>query len=667
MNVNFLIYGVFVYFAALLVSGVLALSAVHLKKAQSIFVAANTLGFMLGLGYFANFAGQTIVIVSWTQLFNFSPSLNLLSAIFFTIISGVSALVGIYSVRYLELYKDTYNPTSTQFLIALFVLGMQGVLFTNNAFTFLFFWEVMSISSFFLVFADKTDESIKAAFLYFIMTHLGASAILGGFLILSHGNLLFDFSNITSATQALPPTMVALSFVLFLFGFGSKAGLVPFHVWLPEAHPQAPSNVSALMSGLMLKVAVFGFIKVAFSFTNLPTWAGLVVVCLGLLSAMLGVLHAATERDMKRAFAFSSIENMGIIFTILGLAIYLITSSSSPMILAFANILVVFAIFHALSHALFKTALFLSSGVVISRVHSKSLEFMGGMAKIMPIFSFAFLIAILASLPLPPFGTFYGEWGFVQNMINLLHSQMLGTDVQITILVILAIVGLVSGLAVFAMVKIFGISMLGLTRAKHLEKRAEKMDYLLIWPIMILAAGTLVLGVLAKNIIAYLNANAALFATSPVGNITVKNSNLSSVGIFLVPVFFLVVTWLAKKYLVKEKSERTYHTWDCGQPINAGMEYTATAFSAPIRFFFLQLLRRVNILKSTPVVETNPWIRKYSFSLVFTSFWRDSLYHPVAEILKYFADRIKVIQGGRIQYYLLFVLGTLIVTLIIVL
>ena len=620
----------------------------------------------MGLLYFANFAGQNIAITSWTGFFNFSPSLGLLGAIFFTVISGVSALVGIYSIRYLELYKETYLPTSTQFLTALFVLGMQGVLFTNNAFTFLFFWELMSIASFFLVFADRTEESIKAAFLYFIMTHLGASAILGGFLILGRGNLLFDFSNISVATQSLTPGMLSLSFVLFLFGFGSKAGLVPFHVWLPEAHPQAPSNVSALMSGLMLKVAVFGFIKVVFSFTGLPGWAGLLVIVLGVLSAMLGVLHAATERDMKRAFAFSSIENMGIIFTILGLAIYLLSLSSNPMIAAFANVLVVFAIFHAISHALFKTALFLSSGIVISRTHTKSLEFMGGIAKIMPVFSFAFLIAILSSLPLAPFSTFFGEWGFVQNMINLLHVAGLDTNVQIVILVVLSIVGLVSGLAVFAMVKIFGISMLGLPRAKHLEKRNEKMDYLLIMPVLALGAGTLILGIFAKNIIAYLTLNASLFAAQG-GNVVVKNSNLSSAGIFLAIVFFLAIVWIAVKYLAKGKNERVYHTWDCGQPIDASMEYTATAFSAPIRFFFLHLLRRINTLQSSPVIETNPWIRKYSFSLVFTSFWKNSLYHPVAEALNYFAERIKVIQGGRIQYYLLFVLGTLIITLIVVL
>lgn len=666
MSVNLLVYGVFVYFALLLVSGFLALNKKYLKGAQKLFVAANALGFAAGISYFASFAGQSIELIKWNGFFNFVPTLNLLSAIFFTVISGVSALVGVYSLRYLKLYKDTYNPTLTHFLSALFVLGMQGTLLANNAFGFLFFWEVMSISSFFLVFADKEEQSFKAAFLYFIMTHLGASAIMGGFLILSGGNIFFEFANLPAAIGNLPASLKVLSFILFLFGFGSKAGLVPFHVWLPEAHPQAPSNISAMMSGLMLKVAVYGFIKVAFTFSGLPAWIGIMVIALGLLSAVVGVLYAVVERDMKRAFAYSSIENMGIIFTMLGLALYVLSVSTDPAVAAFVNVMVVFAIFHALSHALFKTALFLSSGVVISRVHTKSLEFMGGIAKMMPVFSFAFLISILSSLPLPPFGTFYGEWGFIQNIINLLHSSALGTDVRIVMLFTIAIMGLVSGLAVFAMVKIFGISMLGLTRAHHLEKRDEKTDYLLTMPIMTLAALVIVLGIFAKSIVAFLVEKSFMLAYAGETSFE-KASELSSVAIFLAAVLFGALVWAMKKYFHASKAEREYQTWDCGQPINSSMEYTATAFSAPVRFFFLHLLGRDKKINSIPVVETNPWIRKYTFNLVLRSVWKENMYEPVVQILNFFAERFKVIQGGRIQYYLLFVLGTLIVTLIIVL
>lgn len=665
MTINFIAFGVFAYFLGLFFSGCFALLKNQWKKSVQLFVASNMLGFLTGVFFLSNFASKQLILASVDWFFQFSPTLNLLSAIFFTLISGISALVGVYGLRYLELYKETYDPSITQFLIVLFVFGMQGVLFGNNTFSFLFFWEVMSIASFFLVFADRKPESLKAAFLYFVMTHLGASAILGGFLILGNGSILFNFSDIQSASQNLSPFLKALTFLLFLFGFGSKAGLVPFHVWLPEAHPEAPSNVSALMSGLMLKVAVYGFIKIVFGFVGLPNWAGLIVIVLGLLSAFVGVINAVIERDMKRAFAFSSIENMGIIFTMLGISLYLLAQGDGAGMAVISGMILVFAIFHGASHAFFKTALFLSSGVAINRFHSKRLEAMGGLAKIMPIFSFAFLLAIIGSLPLPPFGTFYGEWGLVQNVVTLLHSPILGTDVAIVMVLVLSVMGLVSGLATFAMVKIFGISMLGLPRKKHVEDRDEKEDFLLSLPIMTLAFGVLFLGVFARNIIAFLNANiGALTGTFSKEGYFV-GGQLSSMIVFAFPAVLLGIIYVLYLRFAKDRSERAYQTWDCGQPIDETMEYSATAFSGPIRFFFSQLIKRSKILKSQPVVETNPWIREYEFSLAFGSVWKENLYQPIANILNFFAERVKVIQGGRIQYYLLFVLGTLIVTLII--
>lgn len=666
MTTTFITYGFYVYFVGLIFAGAFALIGGQWKKSAQLFVLMNTLGLVMSISYLLNFAPNQILITELEWFFDFSPTLTLLSGIFLAVISGVSALVGIYALKYLELYAETYNPAITQFLTVFFVLGMQGVLLANNTFAFMFFWEVMSVASFFLVLADKTQESIKAAFLYFIMTHLGASAILGGFLILGGGSLFFDFDGIAVASQGLSPFLLALSFLLFLFGFGSKAGLVPFHVWLPEAHPQAPSNISALMSGLMLKVAVYGFLKVVFSLMNLPAWAGMLVIGLGLLSGIVGVLYAVIERDMKRAFAYSSIENMGIIFTMLGVALFLLAQKASEGVGLLALSFVVFAILHAVSHALFKTALFLSSGVVISRFHTKNLEAMGGLAKIMPIFGFAFLLAILASMPIPPMGTFFGEWGFIQGLIGLFHEASLNVTVSIIVLAVLALLGLIGGLAVFAMVKIFGISMLGLPRTKHLEKREEKKDYLLILPIAILSLSVLALGAFAKTLLVWLMANVeGLLGLGNLQNLPV--SKLSSATVFLVAILIAVFVYILKMIFAGTKNERAYQTWDCGQPIDATMEYSATAFSAPIRFFFLHLLKRDKKMTSEAVVATNPWIRKHALSITFESVWKEMLYEPLARILGYLAHRMKVIQGGRIQYYLLFVLGTLIITLITVL
>jgi NADH:ubiquinone oxidoreductase subunit 5 (subunit L)/multisubunit Na+/H+ antiporter MnhA subunit len=291
---------------------------------------------------------------------------------------------------------------------------------------------------------------------------------------------------------------------------------------------------------------------------------------------------------------------------------------------------------------------------------------MGGLAKLMPIFSVAFLLAILASMPIAPFGTFFGEWGFIQNIVNLLHGATLDVTVLIVMLVTLALIALISALAVFAMVRIFGISMLGLARSKHVETRDEKDDYLLTIPVMTLGALVLMLGIFAKPMIVWLAGNINSLTISANSEVAFLGK-LSSVGMAVVLLAILVLTYAAKKLFVKNESERKYHTWDCGQSIDSTMQYSATAFSGPIRFFFLYLLKREKFLKSQAVVDTNPWIRTYAFKMSFRSVWREKLYQPVVEILNFFAERVKVIQGGRIQYYLLFVLGTLIVTLIIVL
>jgi hydrogenase-4 component B len=652
-------YSIGFYFLGLCLSAIAAFVSKSYRNSTKLFIFSNFLGLLSGVIYFISFFPQKITLIHFDWFLGFAPQLNMLSSIFFSLISLVAIVVGVYSLRYLELYEKTYNPKTVQSLMALFVLGMQGVFIANNSFSFLFFWEVMSITSFFLVFSDKTKESVKAAFLYFIMTHLGASAILGGFLILGNGSLLFDLDNIQNASADLTYSSLCLIFFLFLFGFGSKAGLVPFHVWLPEAHPQAPSNISALMSGLMLKVAVYGFIFITLGLVNIPAWAGLIVIFLGLLSAIVGVLYATMERDIKRAFAYSSIENMGIIFTMLGLAIYFLANDSNSSI---AYALIAFSIFHAINHALFKTALFLSSGVIINRVHTKSLDAMGGIAKLMPWFSSAFLIAILSSLPLPPFGTFYGEWGLIQSIIALMHQNIFSPGVIILLLTILVISGLVSGLAVLAMVRIFGISMLGLSRNEKTEKRSEKSDYLLIVPILILGGLVILLGFSAESVISQLILQMQSFFSKE--SVAFSPLNISSIFIGSAVFAFGFIIFGIKDLIFKNKKERSYRTWDCGQAIDATMQYSATAFSAPIRFFFLTFIGRKKIIQSEPVVSTNPWIRKYCFDLSMRSVWSDALYRPVARGLFLLAEKARLIQSGRIQYYILFLLFALIITLI---
>jgi len=290
------------------------------------------------------------------------------------------------------------------------------------------------------------------------------------------------------------------------------------------------------------------------------------------------------------------------------------------------------------------------------------LEKMGGIAKMMPIFSFAFLLAVLASLPLPLFGTFYGEWGLVRSILALMAEPGIASGVILLLLVVLSLAAMIGGLAIFAMIKMFGISMLGLPRSEHPEKRSEKADYLMIAPILFLSAGVVVLGFLANPIISAVTAQIRSFSIG-IPDFSTPSLNISPFLISGAIIILGILVYVFQKILLTNKKERIYHTWDCGQPIDATMQYTATAFSAPIRFFFLTFIGRKKVMNSEPVLETNPWIRKYSFRLSLHSNWVSALYDPIAKVLFLAAEKIRFIQSGRIQYYILFLLFALIITL----
>lgn len=666
MMETYIIYGIHFSLIGMVLAALIALTKNSFKASNAVLFFSTLVGFFVGLGYLINFSGQEIVLAEFSSLFNATFTLNFLSGIFFTLVTGISSLVVVYGVEYLRRYQKIYAIENVQFLISLFVLGMTGVLMAGNVMLFMIFWEMMSVASFFLVMSDRTKESARAAFIYFVMTHLGAAAILGGFLILSQGSLAFNLNELTVAAKNLNPTLLSVAFLLFLFGFGSKAGLIPFHIWLPVAHPQAPTNVSALMSGLMLKIAVYGFLRIMLAVMVVPSWLAILVITLGIVSAIFGALYAAIARDIKRAFAYSSIENMGIIFTILGVALYVIGKSETKEVPLIAILLITYAIFHAINHAIFKTGLFLSSGVIISKIHSKSLEVMGGLAKAMPFFSFVFLIIILSSAALPPMGAFYGEWGFVHALIDLLRDSDANTATQAMLLIVLPLFALVSGLAIFAMVKIFSISMLGLPRTKWHEESGKKNDVPMVAPIAVLGGMMILFGIFAKNILGILanRISHSLFDQTD----TLQKFAIYSEKVFAIFVIFLLLAFVLYKLFAKNGGkEREYQTWDCGQPIDASMEYTATAFSAPIRFFFLPLVQRSKEIVSVPVVDTNPWIAKKSFSLVISSAWQEKFYKPSSRIVFWLAEKIRLVHTGRIQYYLLLILITIVITLMIVL
>lgn len=583
----------------------------------------------------------------------FGPSA--FSAIFTLILNVVACPVVIYAMAYGERYRDTYHLPTLDALTVLFVVGMQGVLLSPTPLVFLLFWEMMSVASFFLVLADGRDESIHAALFYLIMTQLGAAAIMAGFAVLSGGVFLASFDQMVFLSQSLPAWSLLLAFVLLFFGFGSKAGLWPFHVWLPLAHPQAPSHVSALMSGVMLKMALYGFLLSISLFPAIPAAWGTASIVVGMVTAVYGVLYAVVDRDIKRTLAYSSMENMGLLFVMLGVAMRAQALGHTGLFTAAFVALIV----HATAHALFKAGLFMGAGTIIATVHDRSLEQMGGLAKRMPRFSFTMLLLSLAAAALPPFGAFAAEWLLLQEVVTALPT--LPRVEQGILVAVLAGVAFVGGLAVFAMVKFFGITFLGQPRSAHAEAATEPPAGLSL-PVMLMAVLTIGFG-LATPFFVRVLAGLAGEMHAVNGQLLAGNGRWSPLLFTVCGAGVLLVVYGARRVLSRPGYERAYHAWDCGQPMTAGMEYTAIAFSAPIRFFFRTLIRRTKVVTVNPVVATNPWIVTRTFAMDIRRIWYDWLYVPVIRGALFASTWVRRLQNGVIQFYIALIALALAVTI----
>jgi len=654
--------GILTCLTGTLSGGILALFSGK-KPVQRIAQAVIMISLLIGAvatGIFLMKGMQSLVLLNDGSFFPGKLVIDQLSAIFFFLVNAVGLLAVFYGAKYILNENGHYNLAYIQCLTALFILGMQLVVLATTPVFFVFAWEIMSFSSFLLVMADLKSESIKPAIFYLVMTHLGAGAIIAAFLLLSGGAIAVDFSMLAVLAAKLPAVTIIAVFSLFFFGFGSKAGLFPFHGWLPEAHPQAPSHISALMSGIMLKIAVYGMIRVLlYILPVLPVELGYTMIVIGLFSAIFGVFYSVIETDIKRILAFSSIENLGLIFSIIG--IFMVARSQQMELLA--NVALVAALYQSICHALFKSGLFLSAGVAGQAFHTRNIEKMGGMAKHMKMFSLAVLLLILTASALPPSGAFFGEWLVIQSIINNISSAVL--PVQLFLLATLVSFGLVAGIAVFSMVRFFGIGFLAEPRTKdaHVEKDPS---FEMLLPIMVLGIFAFLIGSIAKPL---LNLIGNDLATDGIKLSTESLNSFTFNPLILLGLIFglFILAWLFRKASSDTKNEREYHTWDCGQPIDASMEYTATAFSSPIRFFFSSLLRANKKVSSKPIVETNPWLVKKSVDVEVRPVWNEYFYNPIVRLVTSASSKIRRLQNGNIQFYITMILISLIITAIVAL
>lgn len=629
-------------------------------------------GIFLSIHILASGEELTFKAPTFIPWIDFCFSIDGLAAFFILVISLLALATAIYSMGYNRGFYDR-NVGLLGSGVNLFLLSMIGVVSVDNALVFLIFWEVMSLVSYFLVVYEyEKGESVKAGLIYIIMAHGGTAFITAAFLFLYRfsGSFSFDAFRATSAT--LPNYLKDILFIFSLLGFGTKAGIVPLHIWLPRAHPAAPSNVSALMSGVMIKVAIYGFIRMVLDVLGGGSlWWGVLVLTVAAVSAFLGVLYALVEHDLKRLLAYHSVENIGII--LLGVGAAMIFSSFGAK--EAAGIALVAGLFHVLNHALFKGLLFFGAGAVLYSTHNRNIEELGGLIKKMPLTGFFFLIGAVSISGLPPFNGFVSEWLMFQGL--LLGFSLPDALIRVLLPIAGVVLGFSSALAASCFVKAFGITFLGLPRSGHAQEAVE-VPFPMCLSMGILAGLCLALGVLPQYLLSLisnissslLHAEVSLWPkeASWVAVIPIKLT-LASFSPHLVFIFlavFLTSLCLVLCALYRIGPVRIEETWGCGIPLlTSRMEYTATAFSKPFMMIFRSIYRTTEgvevITTHVPLQPHFTRIKRYREAIghVFEGY----LYEPMVKGVMEVSRRMGAIQAGSLHLYLLYIFITLIILL----
>lgn len=581
-----------------------------------------------------------------------------LSSVFLVLLGAASTGISIFAGGYFRRGEGT-APGLMCLQYHLFLASMGFVLLADDAYAFMLAWETMALSSYFLVTTQhRMAEIRKAGFLYLVMAHLGAIAILLSFGILQGGSWHFTFDAMRAAHLGVHGASVA--FCLALIGFGAKAGLVPLHVWLPEAHPAAPSPVSALMSGIMLEIALYGMIRVSFDLLGLPLWWwGLLPLSLGLFSALYGVVFAAAQTDMKRLLAYSSIENIGIMFTGLGLAIVF----AGVGMRAAAALTLIAVLYHALNHAVMKSLLFLGTGAVLHATGERNLGHLGGLIHRMPWVAWLTLIGVLAIAGLPPLNGFVSEWLLLQSF--LFAYKVPHPFVNMLLPLGAALLALAAALAGYVMVKFFGVIFLGQPREPSL-RHAHDAGFAERLGLAVLALGCVLLGLFPSNIISIFSivtqqlglgalpaSDAPWWLLLPVPE---RQSSYAPLIFFAVILAVVVLAILGVRLFYHQRIRRS-PAWDCGfGRLNSRMQDTAEGFGQPIRHLFQPLFAIVRKLPS-------PFDIAPSYRLeIGDRFWI-ALYEPLGPLVRRAADKVAWLQQGRIANYLLYSFATLVILL----
>lgn len=654
------------------VGGVIAL---FLKKQEGLAILISGISAIIGgvLGILSALPvifGGEIATFTAAGPFDFAAfvvRMDMLGAFMVFVISLLVSVCALYSLAYVQEYKGR-GAWSMGFFMNLFIASMVGLVVMDNAFYFIILFEMMSLASWFLVIADQDDESIHAGLLYFFIAHAGSVLIMIAFFLMWRESGSLDFDSFRQLS--LSPAMASVVFLLGFFGFGAKAGMLPLHSWLPKAHPAAPSHASALMSGVMVKIGIFGIIKVGIDLLGATEmWWGIVVLAFGAVSSVLGVMYALAEHDLKRLLAWHTVENIGII--LMGVGVGMVGMATDHPIIAALGLLG--ALYHLLNHAVFKGLLFLGAGAIINQIHTRDMDKMGGLAKLMPYTATAFLIGCMAISALPPLNGFVSEWYTYQSLFSMSYEGNFVMRLSGPIAIImLAITG---ALAAMCFVKVYGVSFCGGPRSEQATK-AKEVPLPMTIAMGLLALFCVVLGV------------GAAFVAPIIANIAMSLSETSALtvaqGSMLVPdaasqamfspalTFVLLIALPLIPFLIylglkgnQPVFRRKGNPWACGYVWEKDMAVSAGGFTQALRSMFAPLYRMRKQLDPSPLLSRGFNKTQLGAEKV-EPFWDERIIYPLVRGIQRFAKRIQCLQGGDFRLYCLYVVAALVILLLVI-
>ncbi len=654
--------------ALLVVGGLLARATQSLPRmsgriAASSAVVACVLGLVPALRVLAG-APTLTMRADWSVPFGeFHLAVDPLSAFFLVPLFVLSLLAAVYGAGYMDAYRDK-RPTGASWLFFhLLIASMALVIVARNGVLFLVAWEAMSLASYFLVtFEDEREEVRSAGWTYLVATHLGTAFLFALFVVLGRSSGTLDFDKFTPGAHA------GALFLLALVGFGTKAGLLPLHVWLPEAHPAAPSHVSALMSGVMIKVGIYGLVRTLGWLGAPDAWWGVTLLGVGVLSGVLGILNAVAQRDVKRLLAYSSVENVGIVAMGLGLMLLARTLPTGTVAEeAFAQTICTVgaagALLHVLNHSLMKGVLFLGAGSLLHATGTRDLDRMGGLLKKMPWTGTTFLVGAAAISALPPLNGFAGEFLIYYGLLQAGAKASVG--VAVPALLAVAALALVGALAAYAFLKAFGVAFLGSPRGTEAE-HAHEAPASMRWPMAILAGACVAVGLTAPlladrlaPVIAVPTGIAVGQARAPLSKGTAALAKATAAGLGLLAVVGALVA--VRRRLLAGRTVTEAPTWGCGYLYpTPRMQYTASSFAQPATGFY-QMLLGTRTRVEPPV---GPFPKAATFSSETPDAVREKGYEPIFAAIESSLGRFRWLQHGGVHLYVLYIALTLMALLV---